>query len=162
MEELLLNLICEEQEVSEEYLFSKFRYKNITESFSMMTHILHVKKGIKMSSIFKFYKKKGFKKKRSTLYNYIRSADKSLHKDSYYITVYTCILQELNSAESEGVFIMNSTHHHVVLGRVLQKIAKVDRLKHLNKIEKSVDSILKAEFIKIGKYEEETLEIQEG
>ena len=154
MEEILLNLICQEYEIDQERLFSKSRNDDIIKPIAMMTYILHVNKGWEVASIHLFYTRKGYTKTRATLYHLIKKASHEIQFYSMWKEAYDSIVKGIELAKSAGVIVEEDAYLHSVRGRVTAKLFRVTKHTNLDKVEFLIDRILQTEFITEGQYNE--------
>lgn len=153
MEEILLNLICQEYEIDQERLFSNSRKEDIINSISMMTYILHVNKGWEVSSIHTFYTRKGYPKTRATLYHLLKKASHQIQFYSMWRETYDSIVKGVELANSRGVIVEEDSYLHSVRGRITLKLFAINKHTNLDKVEFLIDKILQTEFITEGQYD---------
>ena len=162
MIDLLIKLICYEFDMTEKMLMSKSKSNLVTEPLSMMSYILHADKDMKVAEIYKAYLKRGFKKKRATIYNQVKVGFKLTESSSYFYSIYKGIKDDLNKADENGVAPQHDTELHTILGRILHKISNVKSLRHLDNIESTIDGFLQVEFLNVGSFEEDKVKFKKN
>ena len=153
MEEILLNLICQEYEITQERMFARARGDEQVIPLSMMTYILHVRFNWEVASIHLFYKKKGYPKGRANLYNLLK---KSSHNIQFYSDVkntYDSLVRGVEIAKSKGSVVEKEDYLHGVRGRITSKLFSIKNRGNLDKVEFLLDKALQSEFITERQYE---------
>lgn len=155
MIDLLVKLICYEFDTTEKMLMSKSKSNFVTEPLSMMSYILHADKNMEVSDIYKAYLKRGYKKKRATIYNQVKVGFRLTESNSYLYNIYKVIKDNLKEADDSGVAPQYDTELHTILGRILNKISNVKSLRHLDSIESTVDTFLHTELLHAGSFDDD-------
>jgi hypothetical protein len=152
MEEILLNLICQEYEIEQEKLFSISRKEEIMIPLSMMTYVLHVRFNWNVASIHLFYKKKGYPKKRDNLYNLLKRSSNGIQYYSDWKNTYDSLVKGVELAKSKGVTVEEDAYLHIIRGRITAKLFALKNQTNLDKVEFLLDKALQTEFITEGQY----------
>ncbi len=153
MEEILLNLICQEYDIPQDRLFSISSEDSVVEPLAMMTYILNVRYNWKVASIHLFYKSKSYPKKRANLYNLLKRASDNIQYYSYARNTYDSIVHGVDLAKSRGTIVEEEAYLHSIRGRIVAKLYALKRETNLDKVEFLLDKTLQAEFITEGQYE---------
>lgn len=160
MIDLLMKMICYEFDITEKILMSKSQSNFVTEPLSMMSYILHADGDMEVSKIYKEYLKRGYKKKRATIYNQVKVGFRLTESNSYFYNMYKGIKDDLEKADDDGVAPQYDTELHTVLGRILQKVGNIKSLRHLDSIESNIDTFLHTEFFHVGDFDEEKVKFK--
>lgn len=153
MEEILLNLICQEYEISQEKLFSKSREEDIIYPLSMMAYILHVRFNWDVASVHSFFKKKGYLKTRANLYNLLKKSSHNIQFFGSWKNTYDSLVCGIEMAQSIGTIVEKEDYLHSVRGRITAKLFSIQNRGNLDKVEFLLDKSLQSEFITEGQYE---------
>lgn len=148
MEEILLKLICQEYEVTQEYLFSDARRGKIQEPLNMMTYILSVRYGWETAKIHKFYVSKGSKKGKASLYHHLKKGAHDTHFYEYSRVVLERIVSDVDQARQINVLEDPSKKEiYSVRGRIMTKLTSVKSLGRLCEFEHILDKHLQVNYL---------------
>lgn len=149
MEEILLKLICEEYDINEEYLFSILRRGKVQEALGMMTYILVVRYGWKVSKVYEFYVSKGFNKTRPCLYNHLKRGSYNIDYYEYSRVVLERVVAEVEEAKQFNIVsVPEEENLYLTRGRVMTKLLSVKSLGQLATFEHMLDKQLQVNYLK--------------
>lgn len=155
MEEILLKLILKEYEITEEFMFSDSRYKTKQEALSMMTYILHVRYGWKISAVWLYYKTKGFKKGRAVVYHQLRRGTEYIQYYGYYRVAHDSIINGVELSKKQRILVEDNDDLHSIRGRITEKVFNIKEMNNLIDLEYFLDKTLESEFIEKRQYEKD-------
>lgn len=149
MEEILLKLICEEYDISEEYLFSILRRGKVTEALGMMTYILVIRYGWEVTRVYNFYVTKGYNKTRPCLYNHLKRGTRNIDYYDYSRVVLERIVSEVDEAKQLNVVgVPEEENLYLTRGRIMTKLLSVKSLGQLSTFEHMLDKQLQVNYLK--------------
>ena len=153
MEEILLALVCQEFDIEEGLLLSRARHDYIQNAISMYSYIAVTRYQKTVVEAHAFLKSKGYSKNRETLYGQLRRAEHNIKHIYGYREIYSSLIEGVEIALVQGMIIPTESDIHALKGRVVSKMMTLGDFANLTKLEKVVDTYIKAEFIDTRQYE---------
>lgn len=141
MEQILLEILCRESELSEEYLMSNLRDDKIQNNLSMVTYILVTRYLKTVAEVHDFYVSRGYAKTRPTLYGHISRAQKNMTRGESYRSLYGYLINELDYELVHRSKAPTKKSLHILRSKILEHLYKIEDYNALLSIKKQVDLI---------------------